>query len=46
MLHVQIRISKNAYALNSAETWLEGWGISEAAYVASLCLLKETTLPK
>jgi len=37
---------KYAYALNSAQTWLEGWDISEAAYVASLCLLKEPTLSK
>ena len=38
--------SKNAYALNSAQVVLEGWDIPEAAYVASLCLLKETTLSK
>jgi hypothetical protein len=25
---------------------LEGWDIPEAAYVASLCLLKETLLPQ
>jgi hypothetical protein len=35
-----------AYALNSAEMGLEGRDIPEAAYVASLCLLKETTLHK
>ena len=36
----------NAYALNSAQMKLEGWDIPEAAYVASLCLLRKTTLPK
>jgi hypothetical protein len=43
---LDIRISYYAYALNSAQTWLGGWDIPEAAYVASLCLLKEPTLPK
>ena len=31
--------------LNPYRLGLEGWYIPEAAYVASLCLLKETTLP-
>jgi hypothetical protein len=39
-------ILENAYRVNSACMGLEGWDIPEAAYVASLCLLRETTLPK
>ena len=40
------RISNYAYWVRSACMGLEGWDIPEAAYVASLCLLRETTLPK
>jgi len=43
---LEFGILKNAYALNSASIRLEGWDIPEAAYVASFCLLEETTLPK
>jgi len=44
-LHLQVpefvapapdQITLYAYALNSAQTWLEGWNFPEAAYVASL----------
>jgi len=36
----------NAHRVRSACMGLEGWDIPAAAYVASLCLLRETTLPK
>jgi hypothetical protein len=40
------RNSKYAYRVRSACMGFEGWDIPEGAYVASLCLLRETTLPK
>jgi hypothetical protein len=37
---------ENTYAINSALIGIEGFDIPEAAYVASICLLRETTLSK